>query len=95
MDITDRIKKGIEGLYRAGGEVHISLKLSHPRVSVDSSPARIVGVYRNIFQIEERGAGKPPARHTFQYGDILIGWVKIKELDFEPCADIPEGEKSK
>ena len=61
---------------------------THPKVIVDASPAKIVGVYKNIFQVEEREGGKMPTRHTFQYGEVLIGQVKIEELDYVPKVSI-------
>jgi uncharacterized protein Veg len=43
-----------------------------------------VGVYKNIFQVEECDGGNAAKRHTFQYRDVLIGQVAIEELDFVP-----------
>jgi uncharacterized protein Veg len=51
---------------------------------VESSRARIVDVYKNIFQVEECDGGNAAKRHTFQYRDVLIGQVAIEELDFDP-----------
>ena len=76
----EHIRSAMEKLYRTNPEVHISVNRIQPKLIVESSPARIVGVYRNIFQIEECQSGKKPARHTFQYGDILVGHVVIEEL---------------
>ena len=42
----------------------------------------------NIFQVEERESGRIPARHTFQYTDVLIGQVKIEELDGAPTVNL-------
>ena len=91
MDDIERIKSGIEQLYSDGTEVHISIKLSRPKVSVEGAPATITGVYRNIFQIEKKG-GTRPARYTFGYGDVLIGHVVIAELGYSPKAK-PSGKK--
>ena len=82
MDSMDYIKSGIEKLFKTNPNIHISVSKTHPKVIVDASPAKIVGVYKNIFQVEECEGGKMPARHTFQYGDILIGQVVIEELNF-------------
>ena len=86
MDNLDYIKNGIERLYKTDPRVHISVKLTRPKVIVDGTPALITGVYRNIFQIEENDSGRP-VRHTFQYGDVLIGNVTIAELDYAPAAN--------
>ncbi len=82
MDYIEQIKKGIERLYKTNPNIHISVSRTHPKIIVAASPARIVGVYKNIFQIEECEISKLPTRHTFQYGDVLIGQVAIEELDF-------------
>ena len=42
----------------------------------------------NIFQVEECEGGRMPTRHTFQYGEVLIGQVKIEELDCVPMVSI-------
>ena len=83
MDRLDCIKKGIEKLYKSNPQIHISVKLTRPKVFIEDSPAIISGVYKNIFQIEENDSGRP-ALHTFRYSDVLIGNVVIRELDFVP-----------
>lgn len=74
------IKSSIEALYKKDPHIHISVKLTHPKVIVEDTVATIVGVYKNIFQIEEKDRGYPE-RHTFQYGDVLVGNIVIRELD--------------
>ncbi len=81
----DYIKKEIKRLYEKGTTVHISIKIKRPKLVAEDAPVRIVGVYSNIFQIEESG-GDYPIRRTLQYADVLVGNVKIKELDFAPPA---------
>ena len=81
MDYIEQIKNGIERLYKTHPNIHISVSRTHPKIIVEKSPAKIVGVYKNIFQIEENNSGRP-SRHTFQYGDVLIGQVVIEELNF-------------
>ena len=87
MDNLDYIKSEIEKLYKNNPNIHISLKLARPRIIVEGTPAVITGVYRNIFQIEENDSGHP-TRHTFKYGDVLIGHVVIQELDYIPTVSI-------
>ena len=53
MDTMDYIKSGIEKLFKTNPNIHISVSKTHPKVIVDASPAKIVGVYKNIFQVEE------------------------------------------
>jgi len=85
----DSIKKHIKRLCETNPNIHISVKLTRPKAVAIDTPARIIGVYNNIFQIEECGDSKPPARHTFQYGEVLIGKVVIKELDYVPVSSKP------
>ena len=73
MDYVEQIKNGIDRLYKSNPDIHISVCRTHPKIMVEVQPARIVGVYKNIFQVEESKGDKTPTRHTFQYGDVLIG----------------------
>ena len=87
MDNLDCIKSEITQLYKTKPSIHISVRSTRPKVILEKAPAVIVGVYRNIFQIEENGSGHT-VRHTFQYGEVLIGQVVIEELDFIPTVSI-------
>ena len=83
MDRLDYIKSEIEKLYKTNPQIHISIKLARPRITVENAPAVITGTYRNIFQIEECDSGRP-LRHSFQYVDVMIGQVVIRELNYTP-----------
>ena len=87
MSTVEHIKSEIKQLYETEPNIHINVKMTHPKVIVEGTPAKIVGVYKNIFQIEENDSGRP-TRHTFQYGDVLIGQVVIEELDYVPMVSI-------
>ena len=82
------IKREIEKLYKTNPDIHIAVKRMRPKLIVESSPAKIVGVYKNIFQIEESVSRKLPTRHIFQYGDVVVGQVVIEELDYVPAIPI-------
>ncbi|MBQ3490387.1 MAG: hypothetical protein IJA86_07345 [Clostridia bacterium] len=73
------IKNAIERLYKTNPDIHISVDIPRPRITVEKTRAVITGVYRNFFQIEEYDRGCS-TRHTIQYGDVLIGHVVIEEL---------------
>ena len=83
MDKLDLIKKGIKRLYETNPEIHISVKLARSKIVVENTPVTLKGIYKNIFQIEENDSGRP-IRHSFQYGDVLVGHVVIKELNYVP-----------
>ena len=87
MDI-EYIKKSLETLYKTNPNIHISIQFPRPRIVVEETPAVLVGVYKNIFQVEEKGC-KFPTRHSFQYGDILVGHVKISELSITTVTHAP------
>ena len=87
MSTVEHIKSEIKRLYETAPNIHINVKMTHPKVIVEGTLAKIVGVYKNIFQIEENDRGRP-TRHTFQYGDVLIGQVVIEELDYVPMVSI-------
>ena len=79
MNDLTYIKNAIEKLYQINPNIHISVDIPRPRITVEKTSAVITGVYRNFFQIEEYDRGCP-TRHTVQYGDVLIGHVVIEEL---------------
>ena len=81
MDSMDSIKSSIEALYKTDQNIHIRVRKTRPRAMVEELSARIVGVYKNVFQIEVCEEGKAFVRYTFQYGHMLTGMVKIEELD--------------
>ncbi len=80
MEGVEFIKNSIEQLYKTNPTIHVSVNKTYSKLILKSSPATIVGVYKNIFQIEEHESSKQPIRHTFQYRDVLIGQVVIEEL---------------
>lgn len=75
----DYIKRKIKQLYETNPNVHINVKITHPKLTVNTSPAIIKGVYPNIFRIEESISGYPRC-HTVQYAEVLSGQVNIAEL---------------
>lgn len=77
------VRNGIEQLYKEAPSIHISICTSHPKVVVENGTAVIIGVYKSIFQVEENSSGHT-RRHTFQYNDVLIGQVRIAELNYKP-----------
>ncbi len=83
MGIADIIKGQIKHLYETNPDIHINVRIIRPRVTVEEAPAKNVGVYKNIFQVEENSNGRLN-RHTFRYTDVMIGQVVIKELDYAP-----------
>ena len=87
MSTVDYIKSEINRLYEAKQTIHISVKMTRPKITVESMPAVITGVYKNIFQIEGSDS-RHPNRHTFQYADVLIGQVVIEEVDYIPTVSI-------
>ena len=79
MDIND-MKIKIGDLYKRNEEIHVDVHSKKPKINVINAPARIVGVYKNLFMLEavENGMKKS---YTVQYTDLFIGKVKIKELE--------------
>jgi len=84
MNDIEHIKAGIEKLYNTDPEIHFSLRQTHPRQIIDKAPARIVGVYKSIFRVEERESNDRPTYRTFQYSEVLIGQVTVHELEYTP-----------
>ena len=71
----------IARLYREKLNIHITVKLANLRQVLDSVPAKIVGMYNIIFQVEIKGDLGRIERHSYRFCDVLIGQVKIRELD--------------
>ena len=82
MTTLQIIKDGLKLLYETAPAVHISVNMTRPRLVIEDSPAVITGVYPNIFRIEERSSGYPRS-HSLQYTDVLIGHIRISELNIE------------
>ncbi len=78
MTSIESIKAAIKKLYETGAMVHITVSINRPKISKQGIPAKIVGVYPHIFQIEECSGEK--RRYSLQYTDMLIGQIKIAEL---------------
>lgn len=87
MNDIDYIKGELKRLYETAPYVHIRVRMTHPKIAIEGVPAKIMGIYKNIFQIEANDNGYP-CRHTFQYGDVLIGQVVIEELDYAPIVSL-------
>ena len=83
MNDIDSIKFAIKKLYESDPNIHMTIKLLHPKIVFENIPTKIIGVYRNIFQVEESNDVRS-TRHSFQYGDILIGRITIPELNYTP-----------
>ena len=77
------ISKTKEKLFKDTPDIHIRVKSSHLKTVADSTPVKIVGVYKNIFQVEEH-INAYTGRLTFKYADVLTGGVAIEELDYTP-----------
>jgi uncharacterized protein Veg len=76
----DIIKKFVENLYENGGDIHVDVHSSRPKINVNGASARIIGVYKNLFTVEAL-ENEMKKIYTVQYSDILIGKVKIRELE--------------
>ena len=77
---TDKLKDLIAELYKTAPDIHISISLSRPKLTVVNEPVRIVGVYAHIFMIEERSTGNP-RMHSLSYTQLLTDKVRIAEID--------------
>lgn len=80
MTDIEYIKNNIKKLYLKNPEVHLDVSYTHPKLHLVNDPVRIIGVYANLFRIEERSNGTPQC-HSLQYADVLTGHIKIYELE--------------
>lgn len=82
MTITtplDNIREKIKKLASSDPIIHINASLQSPRLTLKNAEAKITGIYKHLFLIEESSTGRI-RRHTLQYTDILTNQVEIIEL---------------
>lgn len=79
MNVLEEIREKIRGLFETAPQIHMDVSITHPRVELHGAPATIVGVYRNVFRIEECSTGIC-RNHTLQYADMVTDRIKILEL---------------
>ena len=77
------IQSQIKKLYDNETEIHISVHSTRPKINVVNAPAKITGVYKNLFTVSvvENGLKK---LYSVQYTDLFIGKVIIYELKNQP-----------
>ncbi len=78
MNLQD-IRTAIEQLYKSDEQLHMNIRLRRPKLELENAPARIIGVYPNMFRIEESHTGVRRT-HSLLYTDVLIGQIDIMEL---------------
>ncbi|MBR3894547.1 MAG: hypothetical protein IKJ35_05305 [Clostridia bacterium] len=88
MKTIESIKSQIQRLYETNPNVHVNIKMTHPRISVKDTAAVITGVYRNLFRIVEHDCGYART-HSIQYAEVLIGQVVIAELELDAPENPP------
>ena len=76
MTQLDAIKKKIACLYATSPIIRVNVRLYYPRLEITNDIVKIMGVYKNIFCIEEYSTGFPRT-HSLQYVDILTGNFEI------------------
>lgn len=80
MNSLESIQQQIRRLCQTDSQIHLTVKMSRPKLIVNNVPAIIKGVYRNLFCVEESTCGYPRT-HSIQYTEVLIGQVVIAELE--------------
>lgn len=78
MDIV-AIKERVHSLFEMDSVIHVCVHSSKPKIHINDTPVRIVGVYKNLFTIEAEENGLKKT-FTIPYTDVFIGKVLIKEL---------------
>jgi len=81
MNSIEYIKLGIASLFKKNDDIHIIINISHRKPMIEFIPVKIKGVYPNVFCVEET-EGDNPKKYSFQYADVLIGRVEIKEFPY-------------
>ena len=86
MTTIDYIKREIRSFYENDIKVHFNISINHPKLELRNDPARITGVYSNLFRVEEYSTGKP-VTHTLKYTDILTKQIEIEEIKIQPATE--------
>lgn len=79
MSVMDWIRFRIRKLYETDPHIHMNVRITHPKVNMNSVPVVIKDVYPNLFRIEEDHNGQRRC-HSIQYAEVLMGQVSIPEL---------------
>ena len=79
MNEIQQIRQRILERYRRDPKIRINVSIAKPRLHLNDVPVEIMGVYANIFQIEEVTGGQA-RRHTLQYADVLTHNIEILDL---------------
>ena len=75
MAALDGIKNKVRERYLSNPDIHIDVSIKRPKIRIVNQEAKIIGVYKNLFQIEAERK-----RYTVLYSDILIKNIRIAEL---------------
>lgn len=78
-DAMPVLRERIRRRFQSDPVIRVNVRLTRPKVQLENVEARIVGVYRHIFQVEETSGEH--RRHTLQYADVLLGSVEIIGLE--------------
>lgn len=79
MNTIDSIKREILNLYETNPNIHVNVTMSKQKINLRNKAAVIKGVYRNVFQIEDRSSTAQNC-YTLQYTDVLTRNIEIIEL---------------
>lgn len=80
MGSLEFIKQKIKKLYEEGAEIHITVRPSRSRITVENEAATLKSIYPRFFCVEECSSGRPKV-HSIQYAEVLTGQVQIAELN--------------
>ena len=79
MSVFEQLQTRLNALYRTDPVIHITVSFSRPKAEMRDQPVRIVGVYKNLFRVQDITVDYPKF-YSYQYVDVLTGNVKIREL---------------
>lgn len=79
MNEIQQIRQRILERYRLDPKIHINVSIAKPKLHLNNVPVEIMGVYANIFQIEET-TDRTARRHTLQYTDVLTHNIEILDI---------------
>ncbi len=76
MSDLDLVKSKIKKLYEANPLVYVDVTISRQKLDIQKATAKIVGVYPNLFRLEDSITKE---KYTVQYTELLMGHIAIYE----------------
>ncbi len=76
MNSIEKVRDLIKDYYSNGKNLRLNVNISKQKVHLKEVEAKILGVYSNVFRIEDLSCGKHNC-YTLQYTDVILKQIEI------------------